>query len=182
MNEGLRGIKTYSDRVLCGGSSKVSHSNKSKLIALYHTALKQCEGEAEAIRKVLDEIQKLRRVEFEMILDGKMSRGQMISVLNDQARTLPLWVGQVEGHPPAGVGAVPWGERDELRLNSIVAAFVDDVWILATVMVSGAAGRRTRASGAERARQVRHQGHRRRGQPPDRGAPAAPRAPAQLQG
>lgn len=114
----------------------MSHANKSKLTALYTTALKQCEGEADTIRKVLEEIQKLKKTEFDHVLGGKMSRGQMISLLNNQARTLPLFVGSVDGHPPSGVGAIPFGERVEIPPNTIVAAFVDDVWILAKVVVS----------------------------------------------
>ncbi|CAD5218732.1 unnamed protein product [Bursaphelenchus okinawaensis] len=141
VNEALRGVKGFNDRVLSNGANKMSQGSKSKLIVLYNTALKQSEGEADAIRKVLDEIQKLRRIEFDMILDGKMSRGQMISLLNDQSKTLPLYIGGVTGHPPPGVGAIPWGDRDEIAVGSIVAAFVDDVWILAKVMSLNGSGR-----------------------------------------
>ncbi|CAD5226140.1 unnamed protein product [Bursaphelenchus xylophilus] len=141
VNEALRGVKGFSERVLTTGANKMSQGSKSKLIALYNTALKQCEGEADSIRKVLDEIQKLRKTEFDMILDGKMSRGQMISLLNDQSRTLPLFVGGVTGHPPPGVGAIAWSDSDELPNGSIVAAFVDDVWILAKIMSTSGNGK-----------------------------------------
>jgi hypothetical protein len=101
VNESLKAIRSHSERIVTG--PKVSHSNKAKLIALYETALKQCQSESDAIRKILMEIQKIRQSEFELILNSKMSRGQMINLLSEQAQTLPLYVGDIEGYPPPGL-------------------------------------------------------------------------------
>jgi SAGA-associated factor 29 len=108
----------------------------------------QCESDA--IRKILLDIQQIRGAEFELILNGKMSRGQMINLLSEQANALPLYIGGIEGHPPpgnfllfeilisniSGVGAIPFNEKAEIPTGAVVAAFVDDVWILAMIAAS----------------------------------------------
>ncbi|KAI6175348.1 Protein of unknown function DUF1325 domain containing protein [Aphelenchoides bicaudatus] len=131
MNESLKAIRSHSERLVTG--QKVTHTNKAKLVALYETALKQCQCESDAIRKILSDIQQIRGAEFELVLNSKMSRGQMINLLSEQANTLPLNVGGIEGHPQPGVGAIPYPEKSEIPIGAVVAAFVDDVWILAMI-------------------------------------------------
>lgn len=133
-NESIRAIRSHRERHVAG-CAKVSSPVKSKLIALYETAARQCRSEADAVRAALSALERRRAAEFETILASRMSRGQMITVLADQARTLPLYIGAIDGHPPHGVGAITMPARSPLTVGTVVAAFVDDVWILAKVMV-----------------------------------------------
>lgn len=146
---------------------------QSKLLSLSPQLSGQCESDA--IRKILVDVRHIRGAEFELVLNSKMSRGQMINLLSEQANALPLYVGGIEGHPPpgrlffafsaascleagfrwsavcyalsehqedssycaafVGVGAIPYSERAEVPAGAVVAAFVDDVWILAMIAV-----------------------------------------------
>ncbi|KAI6206739.1 hypothetical protein M3Y94_00946800 [Aphelenchoides besseyi] len=131
VNESLRSIRSHNERFVTG--TKVSQTVKLKLISLYDTALKQCQSEAESVRKILQDIQQIRQTEFELVMNSKMSRGQLINLLSEQAKTLPLYVGQISGHPPAGVGAIPFKDKSEIECGTVVAAFVESVWILAMI-------------------------------------------------
>ncbi|KAI6221937.1 SGF29 C-terminal domain-containing protein [Aphelenchoides fujianensis] len=138
-NESLRSIRSQSERFVTNG--KVTQQVKLKLSGLYEAALKSCQTEAEAIRKILAEIRAIRQAEFELVLNSKMSRGQMINVLSEQAKTLPLYVATINEFPPAGVGAIAYANKSEIAPNTVVAAFVDDVWILAMVLNQNSHGK-----------------------------------------
>ncbi|KAK6039947.1 hypothetical protein COOONC_22547 [Cooperia oncophora] len=59
VNEALEALQSYTEKggILC-------NKNKAKALALYQTLLKACESEGEYIRRLLSEIEKIRRSEF----------------------------------------------------------------------------------------------------------------------
>ncbi|KAI6192570.1 SGF29 C-terminal domain-containing protein [Aphelenchoides fujianensis] len=93
-NESLRSIRSQSKRFVTNG--KVTQQVKLKLSGLYEAALKSCQTEAEAIRKILAEIRAIRQAEFEL------------------AKTLPLYVATINEYPPAGVGAIAYANKSEI--------------------------------------------------------------------
>lgn len=65
-----------------------------------------------------------------------MRRGELMQFLQHQARSLPLWVGKVDGHPPPLVGGISLSTKEDLSSEDYVAAFVDDIWLMAEVKVT----------------------------------------------
>lgn len=55
--------------------------------------------------------------------------------LAQHATTLPLYIGDVSNHPPPLVGAIPISDKEPIQIGDFVAAYVEDIWILAEVRV-----------------------------------------------
>lgn len=68
-------------------------------------------------------------------MSGPLPRGSLMLLLAQHASSLPLYVDSVEGHPPALVGAISLPPGEPLTKGDFVAAFVEDVWILAYIKV-----------------------------------------------
>lgn len=62
VDESYKAIRHQGKRLL--NRSKLSQGSKNKLIALYNTALKQCESEHSTLRHILNDIQKIRQLRF----------------------------------------------------------------------------------------------------------------------
>lgn len=71
------------------------------------TAKEACELEATFVRKLLEDIDKLRKMKYDLQRGGPMGRGELMQMLAQSARTAPLWIGPPDTHPPALVGAIP---------------------------------------------------------------------------
>lgn len=132
VNESLRAIRSQGTRLL-GHGSKVSQNSKAKLIALYQTAQRQCENENVMLEQLLTNIQKIRQHRVKHRMSGKLSRGSLMVLLAQHAATLPLYIGTIDEHPPALVGAIPQLFDESIAVGFLVAAFVEDDWILAEV-------------------------------------------------
>lgn len=85
--------------------------------------------------RFFSDIEKVRRIQNEQKRRSNLRRGELIQLLQQQARTLPLWIGRVDGHPPSLVGGIPLDEDEKLNIGDYVAALVDDIWIMAEVKV-----------------------------------------------
>lgn len=72
---------------------------------------------------------------FDQKISEPLPRGSLMLLLAQHATSLPLYVDSVEGHPPALVGAIPLPQGKLLNKGDFVAAFVEDVWILAYIKV-----------------------------------------------
>lgn len=55
--------------------------------------------------------------------------------LAQHATTLPLYIGSITDHPPPLVGAIAIAEDKPIPVGDFVAAYVEDIWILAEVKV-----------------------------------------------
>jgi hypothetical protein len=135
-NESLKAVHSQGTRFISSAGGKMSSSTKNKMIALYDTALKQSTSEATTLRKILADVERMRQAKFAQRISnqGKLPRGALMVLLAKHAQSLPLWVGETDGHPPAMVGAISSGvEHAALDTGDFVAAFVEDIWILAEV-------------------------------------------------
>ncbi|KAL3228318.1 hypothetical protein MRX96_048627 [Rhipicephalus microplus] len=105
---------------------KLSPYYKSKLRGQYKTALQDAESEEELLRKALDIIFDIRAVRNERRIAAKNSgsvgrrstsfserpkealrRGALMKMLQQNALTLPLFIGQEDEKPPPLCGAIP---------------------------------------------------------------------------
>ncbi|KAI1713077.1 SGF29 tudor-like domain-containing protein [Ditylenchus destructor] len=134
--ESLKAAQTQGERLL--GGSKTTKQSKDKMLALYKTAEKQCDTERKTLQQILSDLEKLRSLRFEQQRRNLTSRGDLMVLLAQHAATLPLYIGNVEGHPPPLVGAIPLSANDPIGMKgSLVAAYGadgEDVWILAEIV------------------------------------------------
>ncbi|KAL3077536.1 hypothetical protein niasHS_012242 [Heterodera schachtii] len=130
--ESIRAIRSQGVRLL-GPGSKMSQNVKAKMVALYQTAQKQCESEHSYLEQVLADIQRVRQLHLRQRMADKLSRGSLMVLLAQHAAGLPLYIGSIDGHPPPLVGAIPQNPGDCISEGDFVAAFVEEIWILAEV-------------------------------------------------
>lgn len=74
---------------------------------IFFLAKKACEMEATCVRKLLEDIEKLRKKRYELQRGNLVGRGELMQMLSHNARTAPLWIGPPDTHPPVLVGAIP---------------------------------------------------------------------------
>ncbi|XP_074640989.1 SAGA-associated factor 29-like [Tubulanus polymorphus] len=121
---------------------KISTYYKTKLKGLYTTALQDAESETEMLRRALDMISEIKAIKSD--LDGDrpkqiMRRGVLMSMLQQNANTLPLWIGKSGEKPPALCGAIQVDNNYIANPGDKVAARVrssdgEENWILAEVV------------------------------------------------
>lgn len=121
---------------------KVSPYYKTKLKGLYNTAMQDAESEAELLKKALDKIAEIKS--FRETRNGDrpkqiMRRGVLMSMLQQNAMTLPLWIGKPGERPPPLCGAVQAETNYVCKAGDKVAARVkasdgEENWILAEVV------------------------------------------------
>ncbi|KAL3858196.1 hypothetical protein ACJMK2_012800 [Sinanodonta woodiana] len=117
---------------------------KNKLRGLYNTAMQDAEAEAELLRKALDKITEVKAIRENRRLDSDrpkpiMRRGVLMSMLQQNAVTLPLWVSKPGERPPPLCGAVSADNNYVAKPGDKVAARVQSLdgeenWILAEVV------------------------------------------------
>lgn len=122
---------------------KITPYYKNKLRGLYNTAMQDAEGEAELLRKALDKIAEIKAIRENRRLDSDcpkpiMRRGVLMTILQQNAVTLPLWVSKPGEKPPPLCGAVPADSNYIAKPGDKVAARVkssdgEENWILAEV-------------------------------------------------
>ncbi|KJH50037.1 hypothetical protein DICVIV_03838 [Dictyocaulus viviparus] len=136
VNEALEALQSYTEKggVLCS-------KNKAKTLVLYQALLKACESEGEYIRRLLSDIDRIRRSEYKTKMKTQLKRHALMQLINLQGTALPLFVGGVDGFPPPFVGAIAIPDTTPLKPGDSVAAFVDENWILAEVVAVGPTGR-----------------------------------------
>ncbi|VDD93484.1 unnamed protein product [Enterobius vermicularis] len=72
---------------------------------------------------------------------SSLKRGELMELLVQRARFTPLWVSKPDEFPPPLVGAIPASDSEALRIGWDVAAFVNNIWMLAEVVgVSASSG------------------------------------------
>ncbi|XP_023226680.1 SAGA-associated factor 29-like [Centruroides sculpturatus] len=128
---------------------KLSPYYKTKLRGLYKTAMQDADSEAELLRKALDTIAEVRAIRNERRIATKNSaverpketirRGALMKMLQQNALTLPLWIGKGNEKPPPLCGAIPAESNYIAKVGDMVAALVkapdgDENWILAEVI------------------------------------------------
>ncbi|XP_070204395.1 SAGA-associated factor 29-like [Littorina saxatilis] len=124
--------------------ARVTPYYKNKLRGLYNTAMQDAEAEAELLRKALDRITEIKSLKESKRQDSKqpkpiMRRGVLMTLLQQNATTLPLWVSKPGEKPPPLCGAVPADNNYVCNKNDKIAARVKSVdgeenWILASVV------------------------------------------------
>lgn len=63
--------------------------------------------EAIYVRKLLEDIEKLRKKRYELQRSSLVGRGELMQMLSQNARTAPLWIGPPDTNPSVLVGAIP---------------------------------------------------------------------------
>ncbi|CAH1800508.1 unnamed protein product [Owenia fusiformis] len=124
-------------------NAKVSPYFKSKLRGLYNTAMQDAEAEAELLRRALDKIAEIKAVRSGASSGDRpkqiMRRGVLMSMLQQNALTLPLWIGKPGEDPPPLCGATPADSTYIGKQGDKVAARVkgsdgEENWILAEIV------------------------------------------------
>ncbi|KAJ1362980.1 hypothetical protein KIN20_022721 [Parelaphostrongylus tenuis] len=136
VNETLETLQSYTEK---GGI--VCLKNKAKALNLYQALLKACESEGDYIRRLLSDIEKIRRSEYKTKMKTHLKRHALMQLINLQGTSLPLFVGGVDGFPPPFVGAIGVPDSTPLKSGDSVAAYVDENWILAEVVAVSPTGR-----------------------------------------
>lgn len=122
---------------------KITPYYKNKLKGLYKTAMQDAELEAELLRKALDKITEVKGIRENRRLDSDrpkpiMRRGVLMSMLQQNAQTLPLWVSKPGERPPPLCGAMSADSNYVAKPGDKVAARVksdeEENWILAEVV------------------------------------------------
>ncbi|XP_071657452.1 SAGA-associated factor 29 isoform X2 [Patagioenas fasciata] len=133
--------------------NKISPYYRTKLRGLYTTAKADAEAECNILRKALDKIAEIKSLLEERRIAAKiagiyseaepprktMRRGVLMTLLQQSAMTLPLWIGKPGEKPPPLCGAVPAAGDYVAKPGDKVAARVkalegDEQWILAEVV------------------------------------------------
>ncbi|KAM8778390.1 SAGA-associated factor 29 isoform 1-T2 [Rhynchonycteris naso] len=133
--------------------SVVSPYYRTKLRGLYTTAKADAEAECNILRKALDKIAEIKSLLEERRIAAKiaglyndsepprktMRRGVLMTLLQQSAMTLPLWIGKPGDKPPPLCGAIPASGDYVAKPGDKVAARVkavdgDEQWILAEVV------------------------------------------------
>lgn len=134
--------------------ARVSPYFKTKLRGLYKTAMADADSEAELIKKALDKIaiiKALRNDRRGVRSGGRqgyqgeqgehrkvMRRGVLMTMLQQAASQLPMWMGRSSESPPQLCGAIPAENNHVATTGDHVAARVkgpdgEEQWILAEV-------------------------------------------------
>lgn len=129
VNESLQALRDHRNE-----GNVYNSRNKPRQDALVGTALKACESEVDTIKKMLADIQKIRRFDTKHKMHSRLRRHDLMHVLSEQASSLPLYICGLEPFPPGGVGAIAFPEGHILEEGDNCAAFVDDNWILGEVV------------------------------------------------
>uniref|UniRef100_A0A8C5R9B0 SAGA complex associated factor 29 n=1 Tax=Laticauda laticaudata TaxID=8630 RepID=A0A8C5R9B0_LATLA len=130
--------------------NKISPYYRTKLRGLYTTAKADAEAECNILRKDLDKIAEIKSLLEERRIAAKiaglyndsepprktMRRGVLMTLLQQSAMTLPLWIGKPGEKPPPLCGAIPASSDYVAKPGDKVAARVkavegDEQWILA---------------------------------------------------
>ncbi|XP_071946493.1 SAGA-associated factor 29-like [Antedon mediterranea] len=131
---------------------KITPYYKTKLKTLYTNAMSDAENEAEVLWKALDTIKQVRNIQNEHRIQARLSgnfnesdgprktmrRGVLMTMLQQSALLLPLWVGKPGESPPPLCGAIAAENNYVAKKGDKVAARVrgsdgDENWILAEV-------------------------------------------------
>ncbi|EPQ17506.1 SAGA-associated factor 29 like protein [Myotis brandtii] len=133
--------------------NKISPYYRTKLRGLYTTTKADAEAECNILRKALDKIAEIKSLLEERRIAAKiaglyndsepprktMRRGVLMTLLQQSAMTLPLWIGKPGDKPPPLCGAIPASGDYVAKPGDKVAARVkavdgDEQWILAEVV------------------------------------------------
>lgn len=133
VNESLSALQALVDKNKLSIGCKLNGPLRGKVMNLYANAKEACELEATFVRKLLEDIDKLRKMKYDLQRGGPMGRGELMQMLAQSARTAPLWIGPPDTHPPALVGAIPAPVSMCLKAGMEVAAYIDGIWMLAEV-------------------------------------------------
>uniref|UniRef100_A0A8C5QDY4 SGF29 C-terminal domain-containing protein n=1 Tax=Leptobrachium leishanense TaxID=445787 RepID=A0A8C5QDY4_9ANUR len=133
--------------------NKISPYYRTKLRGLYTTAKADAEAECNILRRSLDKIAEIKSLLEERRIAAKiagqyhdsepprktMRRGVLMTLLQQSAMTLPLWIGKPGEKPPPLCGAIPASSDYVAKPGDKVAARVkavdgDEQWILAEVV------------------------------------------------
>ncbi|KAL4658358.1 SAGA-associated factor 29 isoform X1 [Arapaima gigas] len=133
--------------------NKTSPYYRTKLRGLYTTAKADAEAECSILRHALQKIADIKKLLEERRIAAKMAgvysdndpprktmrRGVLMTLLQQSAMTLPLWIGKPGDSPPPLCGAIPASSDYVAKPGDKVAARVkamdgDEQWILAEVV------------------------------------------------
>ncbi|XP_078478357.1 SAGA-associated factor 29-like isoform X3 [Lampetra planeri] len=131
---------------------KITPYYRTKLKGLYTTARADAEAECNILRKTLDKIAEIKTQIDERRIAARnagsydsepprktMRRGVLMTILQQSALTLPLWIGKPGEKPPPLCGAISAAGDYVAKARDKVAARVkgldgDEQWILAEVV------------------------------------------------
>ncbi|ELU13680.1 hypothetical protein CAPTEDRAFT_220415 [Capitella teleta] len=140
-NHNLINIAKTHERMQQEQKVVVSPYFKTKLKGLYTTAMQDAETESELLRRALDKIAEIKTFKEKHGERPKtiMRRGVLMNLLQQNASSLPLWIGKPGERVPALCGATPAESNYIGKPGDKVAARVksqdgEENWILAEIV------------------------------------------------
>lgn len=109
--------------------------SKYHLKNAYNLAIDQGERQKAALQRALDKIADIRQMEHDIrtsIGPKSFRRGVLMSVLQESAKTIPLWAGRPGEKPPPLCGAIPASLSTVVQPGDHVAALVPEPDVAAT--------------------------------------------------
>ncbi|VDK17556.1 unnamed protein product [Anisakis simplex] len=159
VNATLQPIQALIDRNKLNIGCKLSGPLRNRVIALYNQAKKACEEEEALLRKLLQKINDIHELEYNVNIHRssissppsssvtasgsntnkssktvQIRRGAFMQYLLHHARNIPVWISPVDIHPPALVGAIPFPDFAAIKIGSEVAAYVNEIWMLSEIV------------------------------------------------
>ncbi|TGZ68543.1 hypothetical protein CRM22_004217 [Opisthorchis felineus] len=113
-------------------SSKV---NKPQLKSLYAQAIAEAQRQKTSLMNALNKVSQIHQVEHEMRLalgPRNFRRGVLMSVLQENAKSIPMWVGKSGEKAPPLCGSIPASASTTAQAGDQVAALVPEPDVAAT--------------------------------------------------
>jgi hypothetical protein len=84
VNESIKAMRSQGSRLING--TRLSQVAKGKMVALYTSALKQCQSEQSSLEQILTDIQLRRQLYFRQRMADKLSRGSLMMLLGRNSK------------------------------------------------------------------------------------------------
>ncbi|KAF6773536.1 hypothetical protein AHF37_07171 [Paragonimus kellicotti] len=133
--ESAEGNRTLSNLDALRRKQRNTKINKSQLKSLYAQAISEAEHQKSTLLSALEKVANIRQIEHDLrasIGPKNFRRGVLMSVLQENARSIPLWVGKPDEKAPSLCGAVPASATTIAQPLDHVAALVPEPDVAAT--------------------------------------------------
>ncbi|OON16633.1 hypothetical protein X801_07552, partial [Opisthorchis viverrini] len=109
--------------------------NKPQLKSLYAQAIAEAQRQKTSLLNALNKVSQIHQVEHEMRLalgPRNFRRGVLMSVLQENAKSIPMWVGKSGEKAPPLCGSIPASASTTAQAGDQVAALVPEPDVAAT--------------------------------------------------
>ncbi|CAH8494282.1 unnamed protein product [Heterobilharzia americana] len=115
------------DKLRC--KQRSSKAGRNQLKSLYNQAINEAEQQKATLIAALEKVSEIRALEYKIrthVGPKSFRRGVLMSVLQENAKSIPLWIGKVGESPPALCGAIGPSPNISADPGDHVAALVPE--------------------------------------------------------